>query len=221
MRKGYYHSHFNTMLQRVDVCFCVTLLFVCHPRFQWLDSARPRTCVAVVYGDAQCECCSPLLSLLSLCWLAQNSSVSLHCAFLVWWCTALVFRCEKAFPGMPYPLRVACENACKGTIFPRKCRMWLLVECEAQGSELFHRVRFFSWAPSTPPLHRSEIDFPKSSEAFVCFECTAPRVSWTYLMTGMETGMRALPHANETYFRVNGEGILCIQHQASTVAPLF
>lgn len=34
-------------------------------------------------------------------------------------------------------------------------------------------------------------------------------------MTGMETGMRALPHANETYFRVNGEGILCIQHQAS------
>ena len=34
-------------------------------------------------------------------------------------------------------------------------------------------------------------------------------------MTGMEAGMRALPHANETYFRVNGEGILCIQHQAS------
>lgn len=62
---------------------------------------------------------------------------------------------------------------------------------------------------------RSEIDFPKTSEAFVCFECNAPRVSWTYLMTGMETGMRALTHANETYFRVNGEGILCIQHQAS------
>ncbi|CAN0171036.1 unnamed protein product [Ectocarpus sp. 6 AP-2014] len=59
----------------------------------------------------------------------------------------------------------------------------------------------------------SEIDFPKSSEAFVCFECTARRVSWTYLMTGMETGMRALGHANETYFRVNEEGILCIQHQ--------
>eukprot|EP00904_Undaria_pinnatifida_P011996 jgi/Undpi1/7927/HiC_scaffold_24.g10399.m1 len=59
----------------------------------------------------------------------------------------------------------------------------------------------------------SEIDFPKTSEAFVCFECHEPRVSWTYLMTGMETGMRALPHANETYFRVNGEGILCIQHQ--------
>eukprot|EP00903_Cladosiphon_okamuranus_P020295 g18624.t1 len=59
----------------------------------------------------------------------------------------------------------------------------------------------------------SEIDFPKSSEAFVTFTCHAPRVSWTYLMSGMETGMRALPHANETYFRVNEEGILCIQHQ--------
>lgn len=32
-------------------------------------------------------------------------------------------------------------------------------------------------------------------------------------MTGMEAGMRALPRANETYFRVNQEGILCIQHQ--------
>lgn len=63
----------------------------------------------------------------------------------------------------------------------------------------------------------SEIDFPKTSEAFVCFECNAPRVSWTYLMTGVETGMRALPHANETYFRVNEEGILCIQHQVTGV----
>lgn len=60
----------------------------------------------------------------------------------------------------------------------------------------------------------SEIDFPKSSEAFVCFECNVPRVSWTYLMTGMEVGMKALPHATETYLRVNAEGILCIQHQA-------
>eukprot|EP00752_Nemacystus_decipiens_P011608 g10307.t1 len=59
----------------------------------------------------------------------------------------------------------------------------------------------------------SEIDFPKTSEAFVFFTCNVPRVSWTYLMSGMETGMRALPHANETYFRVNEEGILCIQHQ--------
>ncbi|CAB1103226.1 unnamed protein product [Ectocarpus sp. CCAP 1310/34] len=59
----------------------------------------------------------------------------------------------------------------------------------------------------------SEIDFPKSSQSLVCFECTARGVSWAFLMTGMETGMRALGHANETYFRVNEEGILCIQHQ--------
>lgn len=49
----------------------------------------------------------------------------------------------------------------------------------------------------------------------MCFDCHVGRVSWTYLMSGMETGMRALPHANETYFRVNEEGILCIQHQVS------
>lgn len=66
----------------------------------------------------------------------------------------------------------------------------------------------------------SEIDFPKTSEAFVCFTCHVPRVSWTYLMSGMETGMRALPHANETYFRVNEEGILCIQHQVNDVFAL-
>ncbi|CAN0326418.1 unnamed protein product, partial [Hapterophycus canaliculatus] len=68
---------------------------------------------------------------------------------------------------------------------------------------------------TSAPGGTSEIDFPKTSEAFVCFECSAPRVSWTYLMTGMDTGMRALPHANETYFRVNEEGILCIQHQVT------
>ncbi|CAM9209518.1 unnamed protein product [Choristocarpus tenellus] len=59
----------------------------------------------------------------------------------------------------------------------------------------------------------SEIDFPKTSEALITFDCQIPQVSWTYLMAGMEVGMRALPHADETYFRVNEEGILCIQHQ--------
>lgn len=72
---------------------------------------------------------------------------------------------------------------------------------------------FLHASKSSGPGIPSEIDFPKSSEAFVCFECEVARVSWTYHMSGMETGMRALPHANETYFRVNEEGILCIQHQ--------
>lgn len=82
-------------------------------------------------------------------------------------------------------------------------------------SRSIHLLEFLSLrvtfvCPFLPP---SEIDFPKSSEAFVCFECKLSRVSWMYLMSGMEAGMRALPHANETYFRVNEEGILCIQHQ--------
>ncbi|CAM9829061.1 unnamed protein product, partial [Discosporangium mesarthrocarpum] len=66
---------------------------------------------------------------------------------------------------------------------------------------------------ATGSIGSSEIDFPKASEAFVLFECRVRQASWTYLMAGMEVAMRALPHANETYFRVNEEGILCVQHQ--------
>ncbi|CAM9644118.1 unnamed protein product [Chrysoparadoxa australica] len=61
-------------------------------------------------------------------------------------------------------------------------------------------------------LGTCEIDFPKESEAFVHFSCTA-NAQFIYALTAMVTGMKALQHAEETYFRVNEEGIMCIQHQ--------
>jgi hypothetical protein len=59
----------------------------------------------------------------------------------------------------------------------------------------------------------SEIEFPKRSEAFVHFECDVPKVEWTYQLRALESGMRALNFACETYFRFNDVGILCVQHQ--------
>lgn len=107
------------------IFFFVTLWFACRPSVQPLDSARPRTCVAV-YGNAQCECGSPLLSLLSLRWPAQNPSISLHSALLFKWCAVLVFRyIRRRFWVCPIHSAQVAKTHAKRIIDPGKCGMWL------------------------------------------------------------------------------------------------
>lgn len=66
---------------------------------------------------------------------------------------------------------------------------------------------------SSGSLGSCEVQFPSSSEAFVHFSCSVPFLSWTYALSALEGGMKALSAANETYIRINGEGIMLIQHQ--------
>ncbi len=40
-----------------------------------------------------------------------------------------------------------------------------------------------------------------------------PQAKWTYQLAALDSGMRALTFAAETYFRLNDDGIMCIQHQ--------
>jgi len=57
-----------------------------------------------------------------------------------------------------------------------------------------------------------EIEFNKSSDLFVYFDCEATS-EWEYPLQSLLQGMRALLVAAETYVRINDEGIMCIQHQ--------
>ena len=67
-----------------------------------------------------------------------------------------------------------------------------------------------------------QIDIPRTSAAFVSFvrSASAPGRStptiWTYPLSSLHLGMKALGHAKETYIRINSEGMMCIQHQLTT-----
>jgi len=63
-----------------------------------------------------------------------------------------------------------------------------------------------------------EIDLPRESDAFVSFQAN-PRpegTSWSYPLTSLQLGMKALGLASETFIRINENGIACIQHQIET-----
>lgn len=80
-------------------------------------------------------------------------------------------------------------------------------------------------APQEPHFHLTaggvygalEIFLPRSSEAFVHFDCSEAR-AWSYGLGALNQGMRALTVAKETYMRINEEGILCVQHQVENTA---
>eukprot|EP00953_Heterococcus_sp_UTEX-ZZ885_P014464 8180-Heterococcus_DN1.PRE.3 len=61
----------------------------------------------------------------------------------------------------------------------------------------------------------SSINFSRTSEAFILYEPNIPAFRWTYALSALEGGMRALSFAQETYIRISNEGIMCIQHQHS------
>lgn len=55
-----------------------------------------------------------------------------------------------------------------------------------------------------------------SDNIFVSFKCQPQRVAWVYPLTSFQLGMKALSVANETYLRINSEGIMALQHQIDT-----
>lgn len=64
-----------------------------------------------------------------------------------------------------------------------------------------------------------EIDIPRASDAFLSFVRSGEgqgTVVWTYPLSSVHLGMKALGVAKETYIRINGEGMICIQHQVTT-----
>jgi len=62
-----------------------------------------------------------------------------------------------------------------------------------------------------------EINFPKDSSVFIMYQCDKA-VQWTFPLTSLQLGMKALGVAKETYMRINVEGIMSIQHQIETNA---
>ena len=70
---------------------------------------------------------------------------------------------------------------------------------------------------ATGALGTSEVRFMRESEAFRHFKCSN-QAEWTYQLSAVESGMRALSVANETFIRINADGILCIQHQVGSQA---
>jgi hypothetical protein len=67
-----------------------------------------------------------------------------------------------------------------------------------------------------------QIEIPRSSAAFVSFSRSpsapggnTPTV-WTYPISSIQLGMKAINFAKETYIRINSEGMMCIQHQLTT-----
>ena len=64
-----------------------------------------------------------------------------------------------------------------------------------------------------------EIDIPRTSAAFLSFVRSGDgqgTVVWTYSLSSIHLGMKALGVAKETYIRINMEGMICIQHQVTT-----
>jgi hypothetical protein len=57
-----------------------------------------------------------------------------------------------------------------------------------------------------------EISFPHDCKVFVLYRCDKP-VLWTFPLSSLHLGMKALGVAKETYIRINAEGIMSIQHQ--------
>ena len=58
-----------------------------------------------------------------------------------------------------------------------------------------------------------QIDVPR--DAFLDFEAPPDRRVWTYQTAAFLHGMKALPHAHETYLRVNDRGMLLVQHMVA------
>ena len=64
-----------------------------------------------------------------------------------------------------------------------------------------------------------EIDIPRQSDAFLSYVRSGEgtgTVVWTYSLSSIHLGMKALGVAKETYIRINVEGMICIQHQVTT-----
>lgn len=57
-----------------------------------------------------------------------------------------------------------------------------------------------------------EVEFPKTSGAFVLFQCSSES-KFSYLNPSVQLGMKALSISKETYIRINSEGLMSIQHQ--------
>eukprot|EP00941_MAST-03F_sp_MAST-3F-sp1_P000139 g139.t1 len=55
------------------------------------------------------------------------------------------------------------------------------------------------------------IDFPSSSESFVLFQ-SSRRQSLRYRLAFLQHAFRALQHSDQTYLRINEDGLLCVQH---------
>lgn len=77
---------------------------------------------------------------------------------------------------------------------------------------------------STPPLMKLmtsgsigayEISIPRSSEAFVSFQCRNA-VNFSYPLRSFVFGMKALSVSKEAFIRVNSRGMLCVQHLIET-----
>jgi len=101
---------------------------------------------------------------------------------------------------------------------------------DLQGSNLVRvimspRAPYFQLSASGN-LGTLEIEFNKTSDLFVFFECldqsseqsnvgqgTNRSNQWEYPLHSLLQGMRALVVASETFVRINDEGIMCIQHQ--------
>jgi hypothetical protein len=60
-----------------------------------------------------------------------------------------------------------------------------------------------------------EIEFPRSSDVFVKFDCFN-NATWSYPLASLALGMKALGVAKETYIRINANGVACVQHQIET-----
>lgn len=58
--------------------------------------------------------------------------------------------------------------------------------------------------------------FNRTSSAFVSFRCGNP-VRFSYPLKSFILGMKALNVAKETYIRINGDGMMCVQHQVISI----
>jgi cell cycle checkpoint protein len=61
----------------------------------------------------------------------------------------------------------------------------------------------------------SEINIPRTSEAFVSFQSRS-NISFEYSLKSLMFGMKALSVSKEVYIRINSEGLMCIQHLIET-----
>jgi hypothetical protein len=60
---------------------------------------------------------------------------------------------------------------------------------------------------------RCEIEFPNGSESFSSFTCKVPRIYFRYQLSLLQNALKALNDSTQTFLRINGEGMLCLQHK--------
>ena len=60
---------------------------------------------------------------------------------------------------------------------------------------------------------RCEIEFPNGSESFSSFTCKVPRIHFRYQLSLLQNALKALNDSTQTFLRINGEGMLCLQHK--------